>query len=233
MVKRIFDLIMSGIGLLIFWPILVAVGIAVWLQDFSSPLYVAPRAGICGKPFRMVKIRSMIKHADRTGVALTANADPRITKLGQFIRKYKIDELSQLWNVLSGDMSFVGPRPQVLSAVQTYTPGEQKLLLVRPGITDFSSIVFSDEGGILSGHPDPDAAYDDLIRPWKSRLGIFYVDHSCVSVDIQLIVLTIIAIFSRESALKHVAKLLESLGADPELVSTSRRDSDLRKVNLP
>lgn len=233
MVKRIFDLIMSGIGLLIFWPILVAVGIAVWLQDFSSPLYVAPRAGICGKPFRMVKIRSMIKHADRTGVASTANADPRITKLGQFIRKYKIDELSQLWNVLSGDMSFVGPRPQVLSAVQTYTPGEQKLLLVRPGITDFSSIVFSDEGGILSGHPDPDAAYDDLIRPWKSRLGIFYVDHSCVSVDIQLIVLTIIAIFSRESALKHVAKLLESLGADPELVSTSRRDSDLRKVNLP
>lgn len=233
MIKRFFDLIFSGLGLIIFSPILISFGFAVWLQDYCSPLYIAPRAGRYGKSFRMVKIRSMVRGADRSGVASTANEDPRITRLGQFIRRYKIDELSQLWNVFLGDMSFVGPRPQVLSAVQSYTVQERQLLLVRPGITDFSSIVFSDEGEVLSGHSDPDAAYDDLIRPWKSRLGIFYVEHSCAYVDFQLIVLTIVAIFSRKTALKHVVALLKSLGAEEELVSIARRDSPLKKGSLP
>ena len=124
----------------------------------------------------MVKIRSMIINADKTGVDSTSSDDMRITSVGKVIRKLKLDELSQLWNVLIGDMSLVGPRPNVKSETDLYTKIEKNLLNVKPGITDFSSIVFSDEGDILSGSDDPDLLYNQLIRPWKSRLSLFYIE---------------------------------------------------------
>ena len=169
--KRLMDILASFFGLLLTSPILLTFMFLVWRQDGHSPFYIAPRMGKDEKPFRMVKLRSMVKNADRSGVDSTAADDMRITRVGHLIRKFKLDELTQLLNVLKGDMSLVGPRPNVQRETDLYTDSENKLLSVRPGITDFSSIVFSDEGDILEGQEDPDIAYNQLIRPGKSRLA--------------------------------------------------------------
>ena len=172
-------------------------------------------------------------NADKLGASSTSNADRRITPVGHFIRRFKIDELTQLWNVLIGDMSLVGPRPQVQSGVDLYTAKERELLLVKPGITDFASVVFSDEGTILSTSVDPDADYDRLIRPWKSRLGLVYIASRSLWLDIQLVVLTVVAIFSRAHALEGVAALLTRLNVDRDLVEVARRRDVLRPANPP
>src|SRR6185369_10259120 len=130
--------------------------------------------------------------------------------VGKLIRKTKFDEVPQLWNVLKGDMSLVGPRPQVMRDVAFYTKDEYHLFDARPGITDFASIVFSDEGDILRGSENPDLKYNQIIRPWKSRLGIFYTQHQSVWTDVGLIFLTFIAIVSRSHALKGVQTTLRS-----------------------
>ena len=153
MVKRALDLTVALLALVVLSPLFAAILFLVWRQDGHSPFYVADRAGRDGRPFKMIKIRSMVVNADRTGVESTSANDGRITALGHFIRRWKLDELSQLWNVLRGDMSLVGPRPNTLRAIEGYSSAEQRLLDARPGITDFSSIVFSDEGAILAvGH---------------------------------------------------------------------------------
>jgi lipopolysaccharide/colanic/teichoic acid biosynthesis glycosyltransferase len=175
----------------------------------------------------------MVINADKLGASSTSNADRRITPVGHFIRRFKIDELTQLWNVLIGDMSLVGPRPQVQSGVDLYTAKERELLLVKPGITDFASVVFSDEGTILSTSVDPDADYDRLIRPWKSRLGLVYIASRSLWLDIQLVVLTVVAIFSRAHALEGVAALLTRLNVDRDLVEVARRRDVLRPANPP
>jgi lipopolysaccharide/colanic/teichoic acid biosynthesis glycosyltransferase len=223
LLKRLFDVLASAIGLLAASPVLLPVMFLVWWQDKHSPFYVAPRVGQGDVPFRMVKLRSMIVNADKSGVDSTGNNDRRITPVGQFIRSYKLDELTQLWNVLKGDMSLVGPRPNVKRETDLYTPVERGLLLVRPGITDFSSIVFSDEGDILAGQEDPDIAYNQLIRPGKSMLGLFYIEHRSLWLDIRLCLLTAVAIISRATALKSVGKILSSLGANAELLRIAAR----------
>src|SRR5205085_5451329 len=171
--KRLFDIICAAAGLVLTSPILLPVMFLIWRQDGFSPFYIAARVGRRESLFHMVKLRSMVKNADKSGVDSTSMDDRRITRVGQFVRKYKLDELTQLWNVLRGEMSLVGPRPNVKRETDLYTREEKRLLTVRPGITDFASIVFSDEGEILAGQPDPDIAYNQLIRPGKSRLGIF------------------------------------------------------------
>ncbi len=178
-------------------------------------------------------MRSMVIGADLKGASSTSNDDRRITPVGHFIRRYKIDELTQLWNVLKGDMSLVGPRPQVQSGVDLYTIRERVLLSVRPGITDFASIVFSDEGDILTDHPDPDEAYEQLIRPRKSLLGLFYVEHQSLSVDVQLLWLTLNAIVSRKRALRGVQVLMQRLGAPSDLVSIASREDTLVPMHPP
>jgi lipopolysaccharide/colanic/teichoic acid biosynthesis glycosyltransferase len=225
--KRLFDLIASLAGLLLTSPILLPVMFLVWRQDGHSPFYVAPRVGRDGEPFSMVKLRSMVVNADKTGVDSTGANDRRITPVGHFIRRYKLDELTQLWNVLTGDMSLVGPRPNVKRETDLYTPAERQLLSVKPGITDFSSIVFSDEGDILKEHADPDIAYNQLIRPGKSLLGLFYIGHRSLILDIRLCWLTAIAILSRERALSGVQALLRSLGASEELLEIAAREKPL------
>ncbi len=231
--KRFFDITGSLVGLLIMSPVLLPVMILIWLQDFHHPFYIADRVGKDRKPFKMVKLRSMIVGADKSGVDSTAGGDKRITKVGHFVRKYKLDEFTQLWNVFWGQMSLVGPRPNVPRDVNLYTKEELHLLDVRPGITDFSSIVFSDEGDILAGSDDPDLKYNQVIRPWKSRLGLFYVEKHNFILDIRLIILTIIAIISRQQALLGVRKMLERLKADPQLITVARREQVLQAFPPP
>lgn len=225
--KRTVDLLGSLIGLIVMSPILLVFMFLIWAQDFQSPFYIAPRVRKRGKTFRMVKLRSMVKNADKIGGASTASSDRRITWVGRLIRRYKLDEFSQLWNVLKGDMSLVGPRPQVQQDVALYTDEEYHLFDVRPGITDFSSIVFSDEGEILKGSANPDLKYNQVIRPWKSRLGLFYVQHSSLILDVQLVIFTIVAIFSRHVALAGVQALLRRLKADPKLIEIAGRTTEL------
>ena len=230
--KRIIDLTLACVGLAIFSPVLLLAAVAIWVQDFKNPFYVAPRIGIHEKPFQMVKLRSMVVDADRTGVASTSSSDTRITKIGGFIRKFKLDEITQLWNVLIGEMSLVGPRPNVASETQFYSQTEMRLLSIKPGITDFASIVFADEGEILNGHRDADLAYKQLIWPGKSRLGLFYVQHQTSKVDLALISLTAASLFSRRLALKYTAKLLVSLNAPKELVTLSERKLPLSRMSI-
>jgi len=227
MIKRLVDIIVSLLGLIVASPVLIPVMIAVWLQNFHSPFYIASRIGKGGELFRMVKPRSMVVNADKSGVDSTGAGDRRITGVGRFIRRYKLDELSQLWNVLIGDMSLVGPRPQVERDVALYTKEEQRLLSVKPGITDISSIVFADEGDILKDKSDPDLAYNQLIRPWKSRLGLFYIDHQSFFLDLRLIYLTALTIVSRERALNEIHGLLVGLAANEQLIQVAQRQNEL------
>ena len=227
MIKRLLDIVISLIGLICFSPILLFASILVWSKDKKSPFYIPPRVGKKGKIFYMVKLRSMVVNADKTGVDSTSNNDLRITSVGQKIRKYKLDELTQLWNVLLGDMSLVGPRPNVKAEVDLYTDVEKELLSIKPGITDFSSIVFSDEGKILEDKKDPDLAYHQLIRPWKSRLGLIYIKHRSITLDFEIIIYTLVALISKRTALNWVSKKLEKFRVDKDLVNISKREIEL------
>jgi lipopolysaccharide/colanic/teichoic acid biosynthesis glycosyltransferase len=223
MAKRLLDILVSLVGLILAAPVLIPVLIAIWWQDFHSPFYVAPRVGRGERLFKMVKLRSMVKNADKSGVDSTSANDQRITGVGHFVRRYKLDELTQLWNVLIGDMSLVGPRPNVKRGTDVYTPAEKRLLTVRPGVTDLASIVFSDEGDILKDSSDPDLDYDRLIRPWKNRLALIYVERSSLCLDVRIIILTALAIVSKPHALKGVQKILRQLGASEEIRRVARR----------
>lgn len=231
--KRLFDVVASLVGLILTAPLLIPVCILIWLQDYASPFYIAPRVGKNGRIFKMVKLRSMVMNADKSGVDSTGANDKRITPIGKFVRSYKLDELAQLWNVLKGDMSLVGPRPNVQREVNLYTEVERGLLSVQPGITDISSIVFSDEGEILKDSLDPDLDYNQLIRPWKSRLGLLYVENSSLSLDLKLIYLTIVAIMSREKALDGVQNILNELGADERIKRVALRREKLTPCPPP
>ena len=199
MLKRLFDIFFSSIFIIIFSPIIIIFSFLIWNQDKKSPFYIAERVGKKEKIFKMIKFRSMVINADKSGVDSTSDNDERITPLGQLIRKYKIDELPNFINIFKGDMSFVGPRPNVKRETDLYTDEEKVLLTLRPGITDFASIVFSDEGEILKDSVDPDLDYNQLIRPWKSRLGLFYINKRNLLLDIRLILFTAIAILSKKN----------------------------------
>jgi lipopolysaccharide/colanic/teichoic acid biosynthesis glycosyltransferase len=227
MMKRLVDVLASLFGLLIVSPILLPVMFLVWKEDKKSPFYIAPRSGRNGTTFKMVKLRSMVVGADKSGVDSTSDNDMRITPIGHKIRRYKLDELIQLWNVLIGDMSLVGPRPNVKHETDLYTNTEKGLLSVRPGITDLSSIVFSDEGDILEGKQNPDLAYNQLIRPWKSRLGLIYIENQSFLLDIKLIVYTVVAIISKQRALNWVASELTKMNVDSDIVHISKREVEL------
>lgn len=225
--KRVLDFTISVVGLTLLSPLILIVITLIWLQDFKNPFYIAERVGLNNKSFKIFKLRSMVVNADASGVDSTGENDIRITKIGKFIRKFKLDEVSQLINVFLGNMSLVGPRPNVRREVEMYTEAEKVLLSIKPGITDFSSIVFSDEGSILKDFDDPDLAYNQLIRPGKGELGVFYVHNRTFFTDLRLIFITIIAIFSRNTALKHVSNLLKNLEASDSLINLASRSSPL------
>ncbi len=227
MVKRLLDIVLASIGLVVLMPVLLPAMALIWLQDLRSPFYVATRIGRGGRPFRMVKLRTMAVDADAAGIESTAANDPRITAVGRFVRLLKLDELSQLWNVVRGDMSLVGPRPNVASEIARYTEIERRVLEARPGITDFSSIVFADEGEILRGSADANLDYNLLIRPWKSRLALFNIEHRSDVLDIALMVITVVGIVSRRAALGALSLILRHLNAPAELRRIARREETL------
>lgn len=227
MIKRSLDIILSITGLIFSSFILLPVLIRVWSYDKKSPFYISQRVGKNCVLFDMIKLRTMFVGADKTGVDSTGDNDHRITPIGHKIRKFKLDEITQLWNVLLGDMSLVGPRPNVKKETDLYTQEEKGLLSVKPGITDFSSIVFSDEGKILQDKNNPDIAYNQLIRPWKSRLGLIYIRNQSTYLDIQIMFFTLVALVSKNTALKYISKILEKLRVDEKVIDISKRKSDL------
>ncbi len=190
--KRISDIFGSLIILLILSPAFVMIEILIKLSSKGPALYKGARAGKNGKPFQMLKFRTMVWNAETIGGPSTSNDDPRITRIGHFLRKYKLDELPQLINVLKGEMSFVGPRPEVLSEIKATPEKYTKILSVKPGITDFASLRFPNEGEILKGAYDPHAAYKKLIQPEKMRLQEKYVDERSLKVDFEIIMKTIL-----------------------------------------
>ncbi len=198
MTKRLFDLIISTCGLLLLSPALLLLAIAIKLDSPGPVFYRGIRVGRQGEPFKIFKFRSMVQDAEKRGAASTSNNDMRVTKVGHFIRRFKLDEFSQLINVLVGDMSLVGPRPEVQKFVDMYTEEEKVILQARPGITDLSSIKFHNEGAIIeaSGITDADEAYALLIRPEKLRLQLKYVRERNLWIDIKIIVCTLLTIVS-------------------------------------
>ena len=233
MIKRIFDILFSLSGLLFFSPILILFLISIWRYDKKSPLYISQRIGKNSKIFNLIKIRTMVVDADKKGISSTSDDDTRIIPIGQKIRNYKIDELTQLFNVLIGNMSLVGPRPNVKSEVDLYTEMEKNLLSVKPGITDFSSIVFSDEGKILENKENPDLSYNQLIRPWKSRLGLIYIKHHSILLDLELMIFTLVALISKPIALKWVVKKLEKFKVDQKIIEVAKREKELTPFPPP
>jgi lipopolysaccharide/colanic/teichoic acid biosynthesis glycosyltransferase len=178
-------------------PITLGIWARIKLDRNGPALYAGRRVGLGGREFRMYKFRTMVTDADRVGGPNTPNDDPRLTRTGRVLRRYKFDELPQLYNVLKGDMSFVGPRPQVAGEVAGYTAEEREILSVRPGITDWSSLRFHNEGEILAGHEDPDRAYAELIRPEKMRLGLEYARRGTFRDDLRIIIDTVLLPFSK------------------------------------
>lgn len=193
--KRTFDAITAAAGLIILSPVIAGIAIAIKRGSKGPLLYKGTRVGMNGAPFHMLKFRTMVVDADKIGGSSTPEDDPRITPIGKTLRKYKLDELPQLINVLKGDMSFVGPRPQVQWAVDLYTPEEREILTVRPGITDEASLKFSNEAEILKGSKDPDKDYIEKIHPEKMRLSREYVRNRSFSGDLSIIARTAGAIF--------------------------------------
>jgi lipopolysaccharide/colanic/teichoic acid biosynthesis glycosyltransferase len=195
MLKRLFDLTASSVGLLVFSPLLAA--IALWVKrDSPGPVfYRGRRAGRHGEPFGIFKFRSMVVNADQIGGPSTSGDDPRVTRSGRFIRRLKLDEITQLINVLRGDMSLVGPRPEVVDKALELRGGPYaRTLELRPGITDWASIWNADEGGLLAGAPDADAAYEKIIRPTKLKLQLYYCDTRSLWGDVKIILYTALKI---------------------------------------
>jgi len=225
--KRLFDVALSFVILMIFSPVFFVLMILVWINDFHSPFYMAKRMARDHGTFNMIKYRSMIINAAKTGVNSSSSDDRRITPIGKYLRKFKLDELPQIINVFMGDMSFVGPRPQVKTDADLYTYEEKKILSVRPGITDLSSIVFADEGNILEGSNDPDLLYNQVIRPWKSRLALIYIQQSSLLLDIQLIYFTFLNVIDRQKVLLKIWGLIKRWNCDQKVLEIVRRDCKL------
>jgi lipopolysaccharide/colanic/teichoic acid biosynthesis glycosyltransferase len=192
MLKRIFDVMASLAGLILLSPLLVATMLAIRLESPGSPFFLQERVGLGGKRFRIIKFRTMRQTAPAEGPQITIGHDPRITPIGHRLRKFKLDELPQLINVLKGEMSLVGPRPEVPAYMARYTPEQQAIILsVRPGITDFAAIEFSDEADILARAPNPEAAYVQEVMPRKFALYERYVREQSLWLDLKLIARTL------------------------------------------
>jgi lipopolysaccharide/colanic/teichoic acid biosynthesis glycosyltransferase len=186
-IKRSFDFVVAAFALLVVSPILLILGAVIKLTSPGPVFYRGVRIGRYGRPFRMFKFRTMVIDAEKLGGSATAEDDPRITPIGRFIRRYKWDEFPQFLNVLTGDMSLVGPRPEVKKYVDMYTEEERAILELRPGITDWASIWNSNEAAVLEGSSDPEKTYEELIRPTKLALQLFYARNQSLTADVKIL----------------------------------------------
>ena len=193
---RFFDIIFSALGLIILSPLLLVIWLLIVTESRGGGFYTQERIGKDGVPFRLYKFRSMRPDSDKGSLITIGGHDSRITRSGYFIRKYKLDELPQLWNVLKGDMSLVGPRPEVRRYVDLYTPEQRVVLRVRPGITDYASIEYADENEILGKADDSERTYIEQIMPEKIRYNLKYINHPTVGEYFKIIFLTFKKIIS-------------------------------------
>jgi lipopolysaccharide/colanic/teichoic acid biosynthesis glycosyltransferase len=210
MPKRIFDVISSISGLIILSPLILIISILVKTTSKGPIIYKGIRVGLHGKPFKMFKFRSMVENADKIGGSSTAGDDPRLTETGKFLRRHKLDEIPQLINVLKGDMSLVGPRPEVQYYVDTMTEEEKNTILsTKPGITDWASIWDLHEEEVLRGSNNPEKDYLEKILPEKIRLQIKYVNERTFFKDISIIFSTIFRVFKQPKRPEHTKKILK------------------------
>lgn len=232
--SAIFNYILSLLIAIFVLPVILFFALAIYLYDRHNPFYIANRVGKNGKLFKMIKLRSMCIDSHKYKIDSTANDDPRITPIGKIVRKFKLDELAQIINVIKGDIHIIGPRPQVETEVKRYTAEEKKILSVKPGISDISSIVFSDEGDILNGAKDPDLLYAQIERPWKSRLVLLYIEHASFWLDVKIMFYTFTNIFARQWTLDRLSKIVSQWNYDvedlPEIVA---RRKDLYPYPVP
>ena len=194
--KRIFDIVVAGIALLILWPLYLVIALAIALEDGLPVIYRAERGGYRGKTFRICKFRTMVRNADKIGGGTTSFHDPRITKVGNFLRKTKLDEIPQFWQVLMGRMSLVGPRPELMRYVEQYTGEELDILQVRPGITDFSSVEFVNLDEIV-GAENADEMYEKLVLGKKNALRVKYAHSVSLGTDLYILFKTAVAVLDK------------------------------------
>lgn len=194
MVKRLFDIIAASMGLVVLSPLMLAVALAVKLEDGGPVFFVHRRIGRGFVPFGMYKFRTMVVDAASAGPAITVGGDPRVTGTGRLLRRTKLDELPQLINVLTGDMSLVGPRPEVAKYVEAFRGEYSRVLSVRPGVTDYASIVYRDEESVLAASGDPERLYVEDVLPRKLKLNIEYIGRASFIEDIKIILKTLNAL---------------------------------------
>jgi lipopolysaccharide/colanic/teichoic acid biosynthesis glycosyltransferase len=206
-VKRLLDIVVSLVGLALCGPIMVMITMLIKVTSPGPVLYRGRRVGLAGRPFYILKFRSMVVDAERLGGSATAGDDPRITPIGAFLRRYKLDELPQLINVLSGDMSVVGPRPEVQKYVDLYTEAERRILTLKPGITDWASIWNSNEAEVLEGSGDPEKTYEQLIRPTKLRLQLLYHQNHSLPTDLKILIHTLCKLICSDWLPRELAPL--------------------------
>ena len=187
---RLFDIVFSFLGILISFPLLIIIYLLVIFESRGGGLYIQNRVGKGGIDFRLYKFRSMRTGSDKKGLITIGERDSRITKMGMFIRRFKLDELPQLFNVLNGTMSLVGPRPEVRKYVNLYTPEQLKVLSVRPGITDYASIQYVDENALLGASIDPEKVYIEEVLPNKIQLNMKYIDNQGIKEYFRIVFLT-------------------------------------------
>lgn len=195
--KRTVDLVLSSLGLVIAFPLMAAIAIAILLDSRGGVFYRGVRIGRHGKPFRIYKFRSMVENAERGGPVNISHADPRVTRLGKFLRKSKLDEVPQLINVFLGDMSFVGPRPELSMYVDMYTEEEKEILEMKPGVTDWASLVHFDQYVDFTLSEDSDRTYLEEIRPLKLKLQLLYARNHSFWIDVRVLCWTVLKLIVR------------------------------------
>ncbi len=191
MIKRLFDIFFSLTGIIILFPIFIIISLLIILDSRGSIFYTQERIGKDEKPFKLYKFRTMKTDSDKKGLLTIGNKDNRITKVGYYLRKSKIDELPQLLNVLIGNMSLVGPRPEVKKYTMMYSAEQKKVLSVRPGITDFASIAYRNENELLAKCNNPEKTYIETIMPDKLKLNLKYIQEQSLWTDVKIIIKTI------------------------------------------
>ncbi len=201
--KRLLDLALSALGIVLVSPLLLATAALVKITSSGPIIYRHRRVGLNGQTFEVLKFRTMVRDADKKGLSVTSATDARITTVGRWLRRSKLDELPQLWNVLKGEMSLVGPRPEVAEYVDSYSPIQRQVLSVRPGITDPAAIAYRHEEELLAGRDDLERYYREIVLPDKLNLNLAYLDRISLLYDVSLLLQTTTAIFTSHPQVLH------------------------------
>lgn len=191
MLKRSLDISLALFGLVLLSPLLLLIAIGIVLDSRGGIIYKQERIGKGEEPFALYKLRTMRPNSDRKGLLTVGNRDQRITRIGYYLRRYKLDELPQLWNVVEGTMSLVGPRPEVRRYVELYNPEQRRVLEVRPGITDYASLAYINENELLAQSEEPERTYIEEVMPRKLALNLKYIEEQSFGTDVKILLKTV------------------------------------------